>query len=174
MTSRKIFTLVTALSSLIFGTVAATATVASVSSSDATTSPITLAQASPSKIVVEKDKVRFQLDSCRRTGLQVTCSLLITNLAEDTDITLYATYLSSRSSRTVDFSGNQYFAQTVSIGGSEKATRYVETKLFQGIPLKATVSFKLPQKVKQLAIIEIFFRANSNYNTAQFRNVKVN
>jgi hypothetical protein len=173
MSNSKKFALVTALSSLMFGTVAATA-IASASPADATTSAATLAQTSqqekPTAQVVEDNDFKFQLQSCQRAGKKVTCSLLITNLANrDRPLRL------NNNSRSFDFSGNEYFAYRAQIG-KDRGTG-TRTKLLTGIPIKASVSFELPQSATQLAAIEIAYNSYYDYlhhdGTVKFRDVDI-
>lgn len=168
MSSSRKFALVTALSSLIFGTVAATA-IASVSSPDATTSAATLAQTSqqekPAEQVVESDGFKFQLQRCQRASKKVTCFLLTTNLAnKDRNLRLY-----SRDTRSFDFSGNEYVGQIVQVGKG-KGQNYAQTSFIQGVPVKASVTFELPQSVTQLAVVEIVFYGLSS---VKFRDVDI-
>lgn len=163
MHSGKRFALVTALSSLIFG-IAATAI--------ASDSPATLAQISQQEkpkeqaIVIEDDNFKFQLQGCQRTDLKVTCSLLITNLAEKgRNFALYATSYNSGASRCFDFSGNEYYAQMsqVGVGNSQTQGESAVTNLPKGIPIKASVSFEIPRQVNQLAAIELTHNIRDRY-----------
>jgi len=179
MHSGKKFVLVTTLSSLIFG-IATTAI--------ASDSPATLAQTpqlekpANEATVVEDNSFKFQLQGCKRTGKNVTCSLLITNLADqDRTVNLYTVYWGRRDSGTrgFDFSGNEYSALAVQVGKAQGESE--GTQLLKGIPIKASVSFEMPRQVTQLAGIEITYYignyditgTNNNESKIVFRDVPI-
>lgn len=165
MHSGKKFVLATTVSSLIFG-IATTAI--------ASDSPATLAQTPQQKkpqgqaTVVEDNSFKFQLQGCQRIGAKVTCSLLVTNLAEkDRQVIIW-------SSRSFDFSGNEYNFQSAQIGKSQ-STGYsaASTVLLSSIPIKASVSFELPRPVTQLAAIEIKYNGANVDSKVIFRDVPI-
>ncbi|KJH73253.1 hypothetical protein [Aliterella atlantica] len=165
MHSGKRFVLVTTVSSLIFG----------IATTEITSgSPATLAQTPQQKkpqgqaSVVEDNSFKFQLQGCQRTGKNVTCSLLVTNLAEkDRSVTIFA----RSGSRSFDFSGNEYAAQIAQIGKDQSSIR-AKTVLLTGIPVKASVSFELPGKVTQFAALEISYHSDGA-SKAVFRDIPV-
>ena len=164
MHSGKKLVLVTTLSSLIFGI----ATTAIASDSLATLAQTPQQKKPQGQATVEDNSFKFQLQGCQRTSKNVTCSFLVTNLADkDRSVRIFAT----SGSRSFDFSGNEYAAQIAQIGKDQSSIR-ADTVLLTGIPVKASVSFELPGRVTQLAALEISYHSDGASN-AVFRDVPI-
>lgn len=181
------FVLGTTLSGLIFGILAAIATVASASQLTAIAASTTLAQNSEQETssaaqTIEDNEYRFALQKCQRVSKIVTCYLIITNLAdEDRQLNLYGNhnYGDVPRPQIVDYSGNQYVIKEVQIGNKRSNGYEVESRLIRGIPVKASVSFELPRQVNKLAVFEVVARKagvliySTPFSQVQFRDVDI-
>jgi mRNA-degrading endonuclease HigB of HigAB toxin-antitoxin module len=180
------FIKVIAVSNLIVAMSAATATALSASQPAATTSNATLAQraeqgTSTATQTFEDNGLKFDLKNCQRVQQTVTCNLLITNFGNpDRQVGLYGNhnYVYVPKPQIFDDSGNQYVVKQVQFG-KEKSTTNAWTTLIKGIPVKATISFELPQEVTKLAVLEVVVSNDRRYSPdylqgkAQFRDVDI-
>ncbi|MGG6269976.1 hypothetical protein [Leptolyngbya sp. AN10] len=152
------------------GAIASAVTLSNLNSVNASSLVAQRSTREPTSSVVEVKGVRIELQGCRRVKpMEVTCNLLVTNIADE-DVTFNI----NRNSRTFDTSGNEYIARTMSIGKST-GDGIAYTQLVTGIPTKGSVSFRLPQQVTKLAVVEIAsrFRFMDQSDRFQFRNVDI-
>ena len=128
------------------------------------------ASASATSAAIEKDDFRFQSVGCQRKGAEVTCSALITNLADSDRVIGAVVKYYNPISRIIDTSGDQYNSNLVRIGQNE-SSQYLETNLAPGTPLKINFVFKdVPGSVTNLASFEVsyyFYLKNGNFTPAK-------
>jgi hypothetical protein len=177
------FTKFVAVSSLIIGTLAATTMAASASQPPATTSNAKLAQRQEQKVPTaiqtledEDNYYSFELQNCQRKGQAVTCSLLITNTDnQERSLLFYANagaIYGNSACRIFDTSGNEYFPTNAQIGNI-KYTDLLRTNLIQGVPIKASFTYKIPLEVKELAAMELKYHDGKNIKNIQFRKINI-
>jgi hypothetical protein len=163
--------------SLFCGTVFTQFNIASASQVSSNISTIKIAQASRGesneKLTVEDNDFRFKFKGCTMKGKKTTCAFLVTNLLkQDRTFHLYAGN-NSYSPRIIDTSGDEYFSTAVQVGKSEGTVG--SAKFIQNIPLKASVTFEIPQGVTKLASLELIYQING-INTSykvEYRDVKI-
>ena len=82
----------------------------------------------------------FSIDdkSCSQRNQTLTCDLLITNLDEGLQLTVFGTW--PFKSRIVDGEGNPYNAADVSIA-QKKSNMYLEENFIQDVPVKVSLTF---------------------------------
>ncbi|VAX01386.1 hypothetical protein MNBD_GAMMA20-842 [hydrothermal vent metagenome] len=117
---------------------------------------------------VESDEFVFELKQCKGTSSAIKCSFLVTNVGSDRPLILYAknrTYVS----RIFLDSGDEILSYKSRLGSSE-SQNYSKATLLTGIPIKASVSFKLSgQDSNKIAAIDL----RANKSSIQFRNVSL-
>lgn len=129
-------------------------------------------QGSRTEKAIEENGFRFDLQNCQRSGQIVTCNFLITNLRnQNTSLRLDANAIGQ--SRILDFSGNEYIAKQTLIG-SEEPFSYTKAELIPNIPVKANITFELPQEVTKAAAFEVhYYTDSSGVSKLQLRNVSL-
>lgn len=137
----------------------------------ATTPPLTTPKAQQS---VEVKGFLFELQSCKLSGQNVICSLLVTNKKEDRNLRLGDGTLEmfSLMIRIFDDSGREYSLPN-EIQLANKKGRYIESLLVSGVPTKINISFDgVSQDAKSVALFEMkCFCESDGYFTVQFRNI---
>lgn len=127
-----------------------------------------MAQQPPEKLLIaqsavdEEAKLKFDSRGCRRTkAQQVTCDVLVTNLATQRE----SIRLSVGSSDAIDTSGTVYPVQRTHSGANfadiaitnGTACGCFAMNLASGIPTKVTFIFEIPQDVTELTALDIGF-----------------
>lgn len=114
------------------------------------------------QITVEDNKFRFDFKNCQRNRETVICNLLITNFANNNRTIGIRTGDWDDRSRSFA-SGVEYSPKLVQIGQSQG---YVaETSLIPNIPVKASLSFQIPQDITQLTALQVIYW---NYSPGQY------
>mgnify|MGYP000367029689 CR=1 FL=1 len=107
----------------------------------------------------------FELQGCRRSGDDVSCNILITNVGDSDTICAL-----SNSSRIISTSGEEFEANKVQVGSGS-------SRLIRGIPVKAVLSFRnTPSRVSNLAVLEVSYEyppISNRERSIQFRNVAI-
>lgn len=119
------------------------------------------------------DGISFALRGCQNKNEKLICQFSVSNQEEDRSLSIYADY-SSRSSRIIDFDGNQYLAKSIDFAGDRKK-RSSSQNVVQDIPLKVILTFEpSSSKLDQLALFEIsVWTQSQQYFTVQFRDISV-
>lgn len=119
---------------------------------------------------VEQKSFSFELQECKKKGGGITCALLVTNLEDDSDLTIFGTG-SFPQSRLFDTRGHVYEAR-VRVGHSHEENN-VTVKLVKGMPTALTLNFeKVSADVSGIALLEVgCIERGGSRVTAQFRNV---
>lgn len=124
-----------------------------------------IVHACPNKEVVASDQISnstLDLQNCQRLKLSLECQALITS-SENTTLGIRGS-----ETRIVDYSGNEYFAKSLQIGGQKKGT-WVRANLVKDIPLKLVITFTdIPPSVTQAALLQI-----GGSNGAKLRNIPI-
>ncbi len=110
----------------------------------------------------KEDDFSFDVPSCQRSGMTVSCRLLITNRGDDRQLGITGQSVSKffpgtfiSSSRAFDQVGNEYKAATIRLGNKEN-DGYVESLLVSGVPTNATLIFeRVSADATRLALLEI-------------------
>jgi hypothetical protein len=123
---------------------------------------------SNSSQALEANGIKFELQRCVRSGNNVNCNLLLTNLEQRDQRFNF----DGNRSRLISVSGEEFSPESVYLGGR----RSYSINLVSQIPIKATVSFKqIPQNASKLALVEIvYYIPGGQLDTVQFRNVALN
>ena len=78
------------------------------------------------------------------------------------------------SSRSFDFSGNEYIFQSAQIGTSQSTGAMAAGTVFlSSIPIKASISYELPRLLTQLAALEIQYSGANMVSKFVFRDVPI-
>ena len=114
---------------------------------------------------IESTGFTFELQGCRRSGDDVSCNILITNVGDsDTICSL------NNSSRIISTSGEEFAATKVQVGQGS-------SRLIRGVPVKAVLSFRnTPSRVSNLAVLEVSYEyppISNKERSIQFRNVTI-
>jgi len=118
---------------------------------------------------VQVKNFEFALQECKKAGTQVTCSLLVTNLVDDRDLSLDAHPYSGGITRLFDTNGNVFNASSARLGKQEGVQPSL--RLILKIPTRAAVSFeKVASDTNGIALLDVGFVANGGAR-AQFRDV---
>lgn len=119
---------------------------------------------------VEIKNFLFEINECKISGEEVTCSMFITNLSNDRNLGIYADSFFDGRSVMYDDRGNLYVArhvQLANIGGSSG----VELLLISGVPTRATLSFKgFSKEASLISLLEVKCKSEENF-TVKFRNI---
>jgi len=118
---------------------------------------------------VEVKNFLFALQGCKKAGTQVTCSLMITNQAEDRDLMLSAGF---GNTKLFDTNGNVFNASGGRLGNQESSSPYL--RLVSKIPTRAAVYFeKVTSETNGIALLDIGLcvACAGVQATAQFRDV---
>ena len=117
----------------------------------------------------------FILRGCENKNEELICQFSVSNQEEDRKLYIYADSL-SRSSRIIDFDGNQYLAKSIDFAG-DKEKRSSSQNIVQDIPLKVVLTFEpssSSSKLDQLALFEVSaWTQSQQYFTVQFRDILV-
>jgi len=114
-------------------------------------------------IVVEVENVRFELKSCKLSGGNLVCTVVITNQGEDRELHIYLP-----NTRIIDSDAEEYLVKAATIGASAGSA-----KLVSGVPVKAILTFgTVAPTTTKLALLEIGF--HGSFPAAQLRNIPVN
>ena len=110
--------------------------------------------------VQEVGDLKFELQSCQRSGKKVTCSLWVTNTTKDE-----SAYVSLEKTRLVDTSGEQYKSSVRSD---------MPLSLVKDVPIKISATFMdVPISVQDFALFEIVPYIQSRPIKGQLRNIKI-
>lgn len=116
---------------------------------------------------VEENGFRFELLDCARAGQGVRCVFLMTRLEEDARFRFFRP-----GSRVIDYSGNEYVANSVEIG-SKRNKDFVNGDFVRGVPMRGAISFAdIPASVTDLALLELRYGFPGDF-TVQLRDVSV-
>jgi hypothetical protein len=128
-----------------------------------------------SPVVVKDNDYEFQLQNCiKKSSTEVICNFLITNLT-NSDNSLGI----SNKTRAFDSSGIEYLTTTYALGSSQvsRSTVGINTKLLQGVPIKSSFTFEVPQDVNELIALELpYWYAVGNiaeWSEVKFGNIKI-
>jgi len=117
---------------------------------------------------VESDEFVFELKQCKGTSSAIKCTFLITNVGSDRPLILYGKYGSNVSRIFLD-NGDEILSHKSKLGSSESPA-YSKVTLLTGIPVKASLYFKMTGRESN-KISAIDLRANKS--SIQFRNVRL-
>lgn len=113
----------------------------------------------PLPIVVaaqEEHGVQFELRGCHLSGTEITCSLLVTNKAENDQRVSICARCVTVVSRIVDAYGDELLGSTASPGSGGSLEDSVV--LASGIPIKASITFAGVRSARSLKLLEIAFK----------------
>lgn len=118
--------------------------------------------------VHEVGELKFELQSCQRSGKKVTCSAWITNTSKDG-----TGYVGFDKTRLVDTAGEQYKLLSIqNIKRSESDS--APLSLVKDVPIKMSFIFMdVPTSVQDIALLEISSVVNGRSEEGQIRNIKV-
>ena len=141
----------------------------------------TLAQAA---LKIEAYDFLFLLQECKKSGPQITCSLLITNLIKDRELQVHATGgCVPGASRLFDSTGNVYVASRATLGNNDGTCWGAELSMVSKIPTRATLLFEGTEgAMNGITVLEVVFghghkdpfwgtALNKKAGAVQFRNV---
>ena len=142
------------LSTVMFGAGATVATVA--------LSYLPMVNASSTKIaqglkqskleqIDEENNLNFKFQDCKRSGKNVLCSVLATNLKNENQYIFFQGGGGIKT-RVIDVDGNQYMGRQLVNGKQESG--WISTNFIYNIPTKITFSFEIPREVTKLAVLE--------------------
>jgi TolB-like protein len=124
-----------------------------------------------------KDLV-FELQSCKLSGGNVRCELLVTNKGEDTYFAIAArSWITGKQTKMFDNFGNVYGVDRdgVQIGNIRSSGMYEEvaSKLISGVPTKVILNFSgVSPEATSIALLEISCATKrGEYFTVQLRNI---
>lgn len=146
------------------------------------TSGQTTTSSKPQTKVQQSDEVKdfvFELQECKTSGQDITCSFLITNKKEDgkrgRELALYIYW--GGSSRMFDDQGNEYKARSGQLGNKEGTPGIsgLDNVFPYGVPTKASLTFENVRKgIKMITLLEINVSIEDRYSAewaVQFRNI---
>jgi hypothetical protein len=118
--------------------------------------------------VHEVGNIKFELQSCQRSGKKVTCSAWITNTSKDG-----GGYVGFDKTRLVDTAGEQYKPSSVqNIKRSERDN--APLSLAKDVPIKMSFTFMdVPTSVQDIALFEISTVVEGGSEQGQLRNIKI-
>ncbi|MCI0616206.1 CsgG/HfaB family protein [bacterium] len=96
----------------------------------------------------EVNKFVFALRSCKLSGRNLTCTLLITNKGEDRNVSI-----DTNDTRIFDADGNEYIAKSSNIGARGSSAR-----IASGVPVRLSIDFgPVAAEFKKALLFEIKF-----------------
>lgn len=121
---------------------------------------------------VEAQDFVFELQSCKISGENISCSLLITNKGSDSQIE-FARSVGNNLTRIFDDAGNEYQVANSQLANQPNSSGWgVRKLLVSGIPAKASLKFeKVSQDATNIALLEIDCSSKKNDFKVQFRNI---
>lgn len=142
----------------------------------ATTPPKAKAQPTKTQQSVEAQGFTFALLECKRSGENVTCSVLITSNDQDRELRIYG-YFERDKTRIIDEFGNEYKPKQIQLGNVyiDSGTS-LENVLVAGIPVKAILSFEeVESQAGMIALLEFDCSSENHASkdkfSAQLRNI---
>lgn len=145
---------VLALSTVMFGAGATVATVALSYLPIVNATPTIVAQGlkqSKPEQIDEDNGLKFKFQDCKRSGKNVVCSVLVTNLKTENQYIFFQGGGGIKT-RVIDVDGNQYMGRQLVNGKQD--TGWISTNFIYNIPTKITFSFEIPREVTKLAVLE--------------------
>lgn len=118
---------------------------------------------------LEANEFTFELQGCQRSGDNVKCNVLITNVGEsDRELSV------ANDSRMISTSGEEFKATEVQFGQT-KSSSDITLRLIRGVPIKAVLSFKgTPSRVSNIAALDVIYHtSSSSFQSIAFRNVAI-
>jgi TolB-like protein len=129
---------------------------------------------SPSTKSVSIQQIDFVLKSCILSGRSLSCGLLITNRADDRDLDLFVGRCHNSLPRLIDSDGNEFHADSVTLGMKETGCGDLQGTLVSGVSTKAALNFENVSAI--LAMIprmDIEGEVAGHHIAVQFRNIPV-
>jgi hypothetical protein len=116
----------------------------------------------------------FELKECKLSGDEITCRILITNLASDRELAIFGKSF-SKYCRIIDDAGNEYpvDADRMLLGSSRESMSSVRSILVSGVATNTMLGFpNISPKVRSIRLLELGC-ADENYKVfvVQFRNI---
>lgn len=129
-------------------------------------------QVQPAKLPVggiseEADDIRFTATGCKRNGGRVKCSLKVTSIDEDRDLSVGGAHNNpSYASLLYDNIGNRYLVNKASLSGATLGNATMLSRaLIANIPTKLEFTIeKADKSATSIAAIEVKYSLNRNYN----------
>ena len=128
--------------------------------------------ANESKVVIKDDfkNVIFELQECRLNRQELTCTFLVSNKGSDT--TLYI-FNNTPNTTMYDGAGRQY-ARATALSLANKTSEYeVEHLIFNDIPVKATIMFRVPPDISKVKQLEVPIRVGKSGARMFFRDMPI-
>jgi TolB-like protein len=116
--------------------VAVTTSAAAVNAGNSTTTAPTTAS-----VTVVVHNVRFELLGCRREGEFIACDMRVTNLAADSDLTIYGDRNSAERTRAIDSAGVARKLIDATLGGRSLRYGSVQAWLVTNVPTLLKLTF---------------------------------
>ena len=122
---------------------------------------------------VEAKGFLFELQSCKLSGGNIQCSLLVTNKAEDRDLEVYTDYWAVSRTQIFDNFGNKYVVDRagVQIANIRSSGTSVSAKLISGVPARMILNFSgVSPEATSVALLEISCESKERF-IAKLRNI---
>ena len=103
---------------------------------------------------VESNNFIFEFLTCKMSGKNVACNLLITNKGEDRELEILSKSSRGPASRIFDDLGNIYGSEVIQFGN--KKGRHAKVLTISNIPIKATIHFNnVSPRTTKIGLLEL-------------------
>lgn len=124
-----------------------------------------------SNMISNVEGFEFMLKKCAATGSILECDLQITNMKQDRLLQLHGTYADK--TRVFNSFGDEFNSTKVQLGNSYGTDYTVQKTIPNGIPIKASVTYKINNKTNFLNLLELGIEVSRTRALVQFKNIAI-
>ena len=122
---------------------------------------------------VEDRNFTFDMQTCKRSGSSVKCSLTITNNGQDKRLEILS-YVHDTGTRAYDDYGNEYKAEPIQLA-NKSSDRSISNILVNDVPTKAILTFKgVASEAMMIALLKIHANVDRKSFFISLRNIPLN
>lgn len=118
-------------------------------------------QTSSKRQLDPRTNISFESRGCMRKGTRVTCEVIATNFNDIHRTVRFGASYENYQTRAIDPTGSVFVANSVQFNDVQRGRDRITTDLAPGIPTKLVYSFRIPQEIKEVSVIDVGYLAIS-------------
>jgi hypothetical protein len=123
-------------------------------------------QQSTARQVDKRFNITFEPRACQRaSSTRVNCDVLVTNFTDSHRQISFGAGFKGYQTRLVDTEGNVYPASSLQLNQFQRAQERVLIELAPGVPTRLSFSFRVPQRINDLAVLDLGYRVVGRIDT---------